>query len=107
MEEGDVAEVISVWVVRGGNDNELAAQVPQKKTVAIGWDEALDVSRIASRDELRARMEEQHPGSGTPNAVGQVFRFAHEIKPGDLILTPEKATKKVHVSRCAGDYLFD
>jgi restriction system protein len=98
---------IRVWVVRGGDYNELASQVPQKLAIAIGWSPSLDVARITSRDELRDRMEELAPGSGTPNAVGQLYRFAREIEESDYVLTPEKATKKIHISHCAGDYRFD
>lgn len=96
-----------VWVVRGGNNQEWAAQVPTRQAVAIGWAGSVDVSTVSERDELRARMEEDHPGSGTPSAVGQVFRFAKEIQEGDFILTPEKATKRIHVTRCSGPYRFD
>jgi restriction system protein len=93
--------------VRGGDNNELAAQVPLKHAVAIGWVPTLDLSSITDRDDLRKQMEEAYPGSGTNNAVGQLFRFATEIEPGDFVLTPEKATKKIHVCRCTGSYRFD
>lgn len=98
---------LRVWVVRGGDDNELAAQVPQKQMVAISWTTAPNLSQVSTRDELRNRMEQALPGSGTPNAVGQLFRFAKEIQEGDFVLTPEKATKKIHISRCTGPYRFD
>ncbi len=96
-----------VWVVRGGDYNELAAQVSFKKAVGIGWPSVGDVSGIATREELWAKMEESEPGSGTPNSVGQLFRFANNIQHGDFILTPERSTKKIHISRCVGDYHFD
>ena len=100
-------EVSRVWVVRGGDNNELAALVPAKRAVAVGWGSIGDVAAVPSREALRARMEETEAGSCTPNAVGQLFRFAKDIRPGDYVLTPERATKRVHVGRCAGDYRFD
>ncbi|MGB6837480.1 MAG: restriction endonuclease [Dehalococcoidia bacterium] len=96
-----------VWVVRGGDYNELASQVKVKQAVAIGWAAVGDVSKIETREELKTAMEEADPGSGTPNSVGQVFRFAKEIEPGDYILTPEKLTAEIHVSRCKGPYRCD
>lgn len=96
-----------VWVVRGGNNNELAAQVPHKGAIDVGWASTGSIGSVGTREEIRHRMEETEPGSGTPNAVGQLFRFATEIRVGDYVLTPEKATKKVHVSRCSGMYCFD
>lgn len=96
-----------VWVVRGGDFNELAAQVAVKHAVAIGWTTVGDVSCLHTRDAIRSKMEEAQPGSATPNAVGQVYRFAQEIKLGDFILTPERATRRIHISQCTGDYRYD
>ncbi len=96
-----------MWVGRGGNYNELASQVKVTQAVAIGWSSVADVSNIAIREELKAAMEGSEPGSGTPDSVGQVFRFAKEIDPGDYILTPEKITREIHVSRCSGAYQYD
>jgi restriction system protein len=95
------------WVVRGGDYNELASQVKSKKAVAIGWSEVGDLAPFTTRDELRAAMEEAVPSSGTPNAVGQAFRFAKEISHGDYILTPEKITAEIHISQCVGPYRHD
>jgi restriction system protein len=96
-----------VWVVRGGDNNELASQVKEKRAIGIGWDAVQDVSDVQSRDELRQRLEEALPGSGSPNAVGQLFRFVREIQPGDYVLTPEKSTSTIHISQCSGDYRHD
>lgn len=96
-----------VWVVRGGDYNELASQVKTKKAVAIGWPHIGDVSKLKAKEEIRWALEETRPGSGTPNTVGQIFRFAKEMEPGDYVLTPEKATATIHVSRCAGAYRHD
>jgi len=102
-----VAEIVPVWVVRGGDNNELAAQIPTKQAVAVGWTPSLDLSECASKDDIRTRMEKIEPGSATPNALGQTYRFAKEIAVGDYILTPEKVTKRIHIARSAGPYRFD
>lgn len=96
-----------VWVVRGGDYNELASQVKVKQAVAIGWTLVGDVNNIATREELKAALEQAQPGSGTPNTVGQIFRFAKEMEPEDYILTPEKLTAEIHISRCKGPYRYD
>lgn len=96
-----------VWVVRGGDNNELASQVKTKHAVALGWANVPDIHGAASRDHLRHLMEEASPGSATPNAVGQLYRFLSDIAVGDYVLTPEKATSTIHVSKCMGDYRYD
>ena len=105
MEESPILP--GVWVVRGGNNNELASKVKGKGHVAIGWSTVGDVSAVESREALRKAMEEAETGSGRPDAVGQLYRFAKEINNGDYILTPEKVTSVIHVSRCAGGYRHD
>jgi restriction system protein len=93
--------------VRGGDNNELAALIKTKHAVAIGWSEAGDVSSLTSKEALRERLESEAPNIATPNGVGQLYRFVREITIGDIILTPEKATAQVHVTRCTGEYRFD
>lgn len=101
----DTAE--RVWVVRGGDLNELASQVKSKKAVAIGWGLVPDVSHVTDRETLKRVMEETSPEAATPNGVGQLYRFLREITVGDYILTPEKVNSTIHVARCAGDYRYD
>lgn len=102
-----MTDVPAVWVVRGGDNNELAALVKTKNAVAIGWAEVPDVTGVTTRDELRQIVELTLPGGATPNAVGQLFRYAKEIRKGDFVLTPEKSTSTIHITRAQGPYRFD
>jgi len=95
-----------VWVVRGGDNNELASKIKSKAHVAIGWPIG-DISAVEDRSQLRAMMEDTQPGLGTPTSVGQVFRFLRDIQQGDYILTPEKIKREIHVTRCKGPYRYD
>ena len=45
-----------VWMVRAGNDNELAELVKQKESVAIGWLEMGDVSALQTREKFKAKI---------------------------------------------------
>lgn len=98
---------VQVWVVRGGDYNELAPQVKDKNAVAIGWETIPDIAEVRSRDELRDLIERIAPGTASPSTVGQLFRFVREIADGDYILTPEKATSTIHISKAVGNYRFD
>lgn len=97
----------AVWVVRGGNSNELASKVQAKGAVAVGWPAVGDLTHLVDRPALAEALERGQPGSGTPTAVGQLFIFAKEIREGDLVLTPEKVISEIHVSRCTGAYRYD
>lgn len=39
-----------------------------------------------------------------PNVAGQTFRFVHEMKPGDLVIYPAKAQRRIHLGEISGSY---
>lgn len=86
-----------VWVVRGGNNNEIIDIVECKSIVALGLYIVGDVSGLKTREEFR----ERNPKSD------QLFRFVHEMQIGDMVLTPNKATRRALVGKIKGDYRFD
>lgn len=80
---------------------------------AIGWLEKVDLSGIATRDELYPLYKIAHPND-TSNIVigqqvGQVARFLLEMKPGDYVITPAKDTELLYYGRLAESpsYTFD
>lgn len=97
----------AVWVIKGGDNNELGAQIKTKGAVAIGWAEVGDVSGIETREQFRNAMESKSTDGAPPVAVGMLYRFVREIQPGDYVLTPERATSRIHISRCVGPYKHD
>ena len=46
------------------------------------------------------------PGA-IPNNPGQLFRFVHEMKPGDLLVYPSKRDRQIHIGPVEGDYHYD
>lgn len=98
------------WVVRAGDDNELAATVEEKSVVAIGWRELGDLSAFKDRPAMLRRMAECFADSSKAtqsNWAGQTFRFAHDLVRGDYVLTPQKARRTVLVGQLTGDYRYD
>jgi restriction system protein len=49
---------------------------------------------------------EKKPGA-IPNNAGQLFRFVHEMKPGDIVVYPSKRDRQVHLGRIEGGYTYD
>ncbi len=78
-----------VWVVRGGNNNEIIDIVENDSIVALGKYIDRDVSELKTRDEFR----QVNPKSD------QLYRFVHEMQVGDMVLTPNKATSRAAVGR--------
>ncbi|MEE8074754.1 MAG: restriction endonuclease [Candidatus Binatia bacterium] len=100
----------SIWVVRAGDNNEIANEVEQSSAVAIGWREIGDLRSTKTREEIKARYRQAYPDHSEKHVISgasQLFRFAYEIAEGDLVLTPIKATREVLVGKIAGPYAFD
>ena len=78
------------WMIRAGNENELADIVQEENIVTIGWDSLDNVSDLNTREQFKQRYRdanpEDSPGRVAVNA-GQVYRFAREIQQGDYVLT--------------------
>ena len=99
-----------VWMVRAGNDNELAEMVEQRNAVAIGWREMGDVSQLQRREAFKARYHEVYPehSDGRTNVnYSQIFRFAREIEEGDYVLTYIKDSREIVIGIAASPYQFN
>mgnify|MGYP000474585314 CR=1 FL=1 len=93
------------WMIRAGNENELADLVEERAAVAIGWPEMGDLSDLKDRQEFKMRYREVYTDqSGARMAVnaGQLYRFAREIREGDYVLTYIKASREVLIGLIEG-----
>lgn len=100
----------SLWVVRAGDNNEIAPEAEKSSAVAIGWSKVGDLRTTKTREETKARYRQAYPDHSEKlliSGASQLFRFAHEIAEGDLVLTPIKATREVLIGKIAGAYAFD
>jgi restriction system protein len=77
--------------------------------IAIGWDALGDLSKIeANRDAYKAafaRAPNTKPGA-VPVHAGVLFRFATQMRAGDIVIYPSKADRLVNLGRIAGGYSF-
>lgn len=83
----------------------------KKKVVAIGWHELGDLSQIAvTREAFKAAYVEAYPATkegAVPVHAGILYRFVHELKPGDLVIYPSKSDRLVNIGRITGPYRYD
>jgi len=79
--------------------------------VSVGWDEFGDLSQLdATRDAFKEAFREAYPDykeGAIPVAAGVLYRFVHEMKPGDLVLYPYKPDSTLAFGRITGDYRWD
>ena len=96
------------WMVRAGNDNELADIVQEENVVAIGWSDMGDLSDLKTREAFKQRYREAYPeaSEGRLNVnAGQIYRFVREIQEGDYVLTYIKASREILIG-VAGPYQY-
>lgn len=102
---------ITVWGIHAGRTGDAYALFLKKNVVAIGWDKIGDPSAIKSdRESFKAKIAEAYPETkpgALPLAAGQIFRFIHEPKVGDVVVYPSKHDRQVHLGVIEGDHNYN
>ncbi|MBK8726861.1 MAG: restriction endonuclease [Holophagaceae bacterium] len=100
----------TVWVVRGGRQGEADELFLKGNDIALGWWEMGDAGKLPSTKEaFKKAYVEAYPNAKPgmiPNGVGQIFRFIHEMKIGDLVVYPSKIDRKIHIGTVTGPYKY-
>ena len=86
------------------------ATPPDAKEIAIGWPALGDLRNIpSSRDAFKAALAEAYPdekSGAVPVKAGVLFRFAHEITLGDVVVYPSRQDRLVNIGLVSGDYSY-
>src|SRR3989442_6157371 len=102
---------ISIWGIHAGKTGDADNLFLKKGCVALGWAKMADLAALKpDRDAFKTRLVEVYPEKkpgAIPNNAGQLFRFVHEMKPGDIIVYPSKHDRQVHLGRVEGPYTYD
>lgn len=101
----------NLWGIHAGKTGDADTLFLRKHCIAIGWTRIGDASTIKpDRESFKAKVaalySDAKPGA-IPNYAGQLFRFVHEMKPGDLVIYPSKRDRQVHLGRIEGAYEYD
>lgn len=96
------------WGIHAGRTGDADALFLKNHVIAIGWHEMGDLAALpADREGFKARVAacylDAKPGA-IRNYAGQLYRFVHEIKPGDLIVYPSKAQRQIHLGKVMSGY---
>lgn len=101
----------TIWGIHGGKTGDANTLFLTQNCIALGWDKVGDLSLLApNRDAFKARVAATFPGlkpGAIPNYAGQLYRFVHEMKPGDLVAYPSKHDRHIHLGRVDGPYRYD
>ena len=101
----------TIWGIHGGKTGDADSLFLNNKVVALGWAEMGNIGALpADREVFKAKLAEIRPDRKERYywiAGGQLFRFVHEAKNGDLVIYPSKRDRKIHIAEIAGPYHFD
>jgi len=101
----------TLWGLHAGKYGDADELFLQHNRIALGWPDMGDLAPLApTRDAFKQRLASVYPGKSkgyVPTAAGQLFRFVHEMKPGDYVVYPSKQSRTVHIGRITGDYGHD
>lgn len=96
---------MSSWMIRAGRGGIYAADWLNRGLVGIGWDfGATDIASM-SREQICSGYAIKHPNDSKNKlaaAVGQIYRFAHDMEQGSTVVMYDPATRLYHIGTIAG-----
>ena len=96
---------MSSWMIRAGRGGIYAADWLNRGLMGIGWDfGATDIASM-SREQIRSGYAIKHPNDSKNKlaaAVGQIYRFAHDMEQGSTVVMYDPATRLYHIGTIAG-----
>jgi len=100
----------ALWGIHAGQTGDADALFLKQNVVALGWVKMEDLSRLqpdreAFKAAVAASYPEAKPGA-IPTNAGQLYRFVHEMKTGDLVVYPSKRDRQVHIGRLEAGYTY-
>ena len=82
----------------------------ERGRIAIRWREMGDLSQLPpSREAFKKKYRETYPDArpqAVANSAGMLYRFVHEVRPGDYILFPSRFDREIHFGEIVGGYTF-
>jgi len=100
----------TMWGIHAGKTGDADTLFLKKKYIALGWTAMGNLSKIQpNRESFKEKVKENYPEKkrgAIPINAGQLFRFVHEMKVGDLIIYPSKQSREIHIGEVIGNYKY-
>jgi restriction system protein len=105
-----MAKDATFWGIHAGKTGDAESLFEKHNVVALGWHEMADLSHLNTREEFKAAVAKTYPNKkpgAIPNNAGQLYRFVHELKSGDIVVFPLKRTREIWLGEVKGEYEYD
>lgn len=100
----------TVWGIHAGRTGDADELFLKKNVIALGWEKVGDLSALkANREAFKAAVAKAYPNEkpgSIPVNAGQLFRFIHELKLGDIVVYPSQRDRQLHIGQVEGPYQY-
>lgn len=100
---------MSLWMIRAGGRGEQEQIALEQNVITIDRNEFPDLSNLKTKMDLTKVYRKEYPNSSKSkagNEIGQIWRFVHDIKIGDLVALPLKTESSIAFGEVLGDYEY-
>lgn len=100
---------MTLWVCKGGKRGERESRFKENNLIAIGFNQLDNLSKVQTREELKALYEKAFPNASEGrknNHVGQIYAFLIKVKIEDLVVVPMKTSRAIWVGKIISSYKF-
>lgn len=101
---------ITLWGIHAGRFSEAESLFLTKNVIALGWAASGNLKEAGdSREAFKAHYATKFPeakSTSIPASAGQLYRFVHEMKVGDLVAFPAKRSRTIHLGKITGEYQY-
>ena len=98
--------MVDMWMVRAGTDGFLYDDFREKNVIAIGWD--LGDLSDKNMDEIKELYHEKYDKiknkEESRTIPTEIYRFVHEIKNGDYVVSYKYVTRSYILGKITSDY---
>lgn len=102
---------MNIWLTRAGQRGEYEQRFIDEKRIYLTWDDLdANLGALSTRDTLLHVLEEHYPNDKPKrllNWASQIWPFAKEMQPGDLVVVPLKTQPAIYLGEITGGYHFE
>src|SRR5207248_2820473 len=102
---------MALWLSRAGRHGEHEQKFLDDNRTYITWKKLnCDLQRVESKRALQDVLHELYPDEERAHIInnsGQLWPFAHEMKPGDWVMVPSKLKPAIHTAEITGPYVYN
>ena len=100
----------TMWGIHAGKTDDADSLFLKKNFVALGWLDMGDIGKLppdreSFKDKVRLTYPDWRPGH-VFSAAGQLYRFVHEMKVGDIVVYPSKRDRHIHIGEIVGEFQY-